>query len=109
MSLQGLVVAVSLIAGGVAGVLGFSLLGTVKMYNSARKYIASLQDDLSKALTIAEDAKGEQLLAERSLVDYRQQVADWQKKPMTLQAVLTDEQIKTIVEQMRNAPLGRIQ
>ena len=74
-----------------------------KLY-AAREELHDLKNDLSSALEVTQNAQNAQLQAERNLADFKNQMAEWLKKPVTVNWVMTPEQIDQLANNIKKTP-----
>jgi len=96
MNLLPLLIAVSAVSGGIITALGVALVGIGNMYRAARK----TNDDAFHIISTAITEKQE---VERKFKEYQNQIAEWVKKPVEINAVLTDDQAKRIAESVKGS------
>ena len=97
----GVVLCVSSSAITLTGIVAF---GYARMFHASQKENSQLRTDLSEALKLSTAAQGMQLQAERNLADFKNQMAEWLKKPVTVNWVMTPEQIDQLASNIKKTP-----
>jgi len=104
MSLPELLVGVSILAGGSFVFFGTLALGYSRALRVSQDENKRIGADLSEALRLSTTAQNVQLQAERNLQEYKQQVDAFLKRPLTVNAVISPEQMEQLAATIKSGP-----
>src|ERR1700677_4968336 len=104
MSLPELLVGVSILAGGSFVFFGTLALGYARARRVSQDENKRLSADLSEAIKLSTTAQTIQLRAERNLEEYKTQVDAFLKRPLTVNTVISPEQMEQLAATIKSGP-----